>query len=57
MLPANLLDALECLKQDELLMAAIGEAAAKTFFDFKYGEWQQYLSQITPWEMDTYVNC
>ena len=45
-LPSNLFEALECLKQDGLLMAAIGDAAAKTFF-----------AQITPWEIATYVNC
>ncbi|MEM1311716.1 MAG: type III glutamate--ammonia ligase [Cyanobacteria bacterium P01_H01_bin.153] len=56
-LPANLFEALDCLKQDELLMAALGAAAAKTFFEFKYGEWEKYTSQITPWELDAYVNC
>ena len=57
LLPANLLEALECLKQDALLMDALGDAAAKTLFDFKYEEWRQYSAQITPWEMDQYVNC
>lgn len=57
LLPANLLEALECLKQDELLMDALGEGAAKTFFEFKYKEWDAYNAQITPWEMDYYVNC
>ncbi|MEM9007499.1 MAG: type III glutamate--ammonia ligase, partial [Cyanobacteria bacterium P01_F01_bin.86] len=57
LLPANLLDALEFLKQDSLLMGALGEAAAKTLFEFKYEEWRQYSAQITPWEMDQYVNC
>ena len=56
-LPANLLEALECLKQDTLLMSTLGEAAAKTLFEFKYEEWRQYNAQITPWEMDQYVNC
>ncbi|PSN17704.1 type III glutamate--ammonia ligase [filamentous cyanobacterium CCP5] len=56
-LPANLLDALEALKQDDLLMAALGEDAAKTFFEFKYEEWNQHNAQITPWEMSRYVNC
>ena len=56
-LPANLCEALECLKQDPLLMALLGKDAAKTFFEFKYEEWQQFTSQITPWEMATYVNC
>lgn len=56
-LPANLLDALEALKQDDLLMATLGEDAAKTFFEFKYDEWNQHSAQITPWEMSRYVNC
>ncbi|MGF1499449.1 MAG: type III glutamate--ammonia ligase [Elainellaceae cyanobacterium] len=56
-LPANLLEALDCLKQDDLLMATLGEGAAKTFFEFKHDEWQQYSQQITPWEMSHYVNC
>lgn len=56
-LPTNLFEALECLKQDELLMATLGELGAKTFFEFKYDEWSQYNAQITPWEMDQYVNC
>lgn len=57
LLPSNLLDALDCLKQDALLMDALGEAATKTFFEFKYDEWRQYHAQITPWEMSHYVNC
>ena len=56
-LPTNLLDALECLKRDNLLMATLGDLAAKTFFEFKYDEWNQHCAQITPWEMDQYVNC
>jgi glutamine synthetase len=56
-LPSNLLEALTCLQQDELLMDTLGEAAAKTFFEFKHREWSQHNSQVTPWEMTHYVNC
>ncbi len=56
-LPTNLFDALTCLKQDDLLMATLGDLATKFFFEFKYDEWSQYNAQITPWEMDQYVNC
>ncbi|MEB3357739.1 MAG: type III glutamate--ammonia ligase [Synechococcales bacterium] len=56
-LPATLLEALDCLEQDELLMETLGEAAAKTFFEFKHDEWRQYSGQITPWELKHYVNC
>lgn len=56
-LPANLLEALEALKSDALLMALLGDLAAKTYFEFKYGEWDAFQAGVTPWEMKQYVNC
>lgn len=56
-LPTNLLEALQYLKQDDLLMATLGETAAKTFLEFKHQEWDAYNAEITPWEMQRYINC
>jgi glutamate---methylamine ligase len=56
-LPTSLLEAIQCLEQDELLMATLGEMGAKTFLDFKYQEWDAYNSAVTPWEMQEYINC
>ncbi|MBD2257112.1 type III glutamate--ammonia ligase [Pseudanabaena sp. FACHB-2040] len=56
-LPSNLLEALEALKNDSLLMDVIGELATKTYFEFKYSEWDAFHAGITPWEMKQYVNC
>jgi glutamate---methylamine ligase len=56
MLPSSLLEALTCLQDDGLLMTILGDAA-KIFLDFKYQEWNQYSSAITPWEMEQYINC
>ena len=55
-LPTNLYEALEALKKSELLMATMGELGAKTFFEFKQKEWNEFCSQVTDWEMDQYIN-
>lgn len=56
-LPSNLLEALECLKADALLMDLLGNLATKTYFEFRYGEWDAFHAGITPWEMKQYINC
>ncbi|MGB3491639.1 MAG: type III glutamate--ammonia ligase [Elainellaceae cyanobacterium] len=56
-IPTNLLEALDALKADDLLMNLMGELATKTYFEFKYSEWNDFQSGITAWEMKQYVNC
>jgi glutamine synthetase type III len=56
-LPTNLLEALESLKADSLLMEVLGDLGAKTYFEFKYGEWDAFHAGITAWEMKQYINC
>ena len=55
-LPSNLHEAMEALKQNQLLMATMGELGAKTFLEFKQKEWSAFCSQVTDWEMDQYMN-
>lgn len=56
MLPSNLFEALQCFKQDALLMATLGQGA-KTLLDFRYQEWNTHNSQVTDWELEQYINC
>ena len=56
-LPTSLLEALQSLEQDALLMFTLGEQGAKTFFDFKYQEWNAHNAQVTAWELEHYINC
>jgi glutamate---methylamine ligase len=56
-LPTSLLEGLHCLEQDPLMMATLGELAAKIFLDFKYKEWDAYSMAVTPWELEQYINC
>jgi glutamine synthetase len=56
-LPTSLLEALQCLERDALLMSTLGEIGAKTYLDFKHQEWNTYNAQVTPWELEQYINC
>lgn len=56
-LPTSLLEALQCLEQDSLLMATLGEQGAKTYLDFKHQEWNTHNSEVTDWERSQYINC
>jgi glutamate---methylamine ligase len=55
-LPTSLLEALQYLKQDNLLMATLGDQAAKTYLDFKRQEWDAHNAEITAWELEQYIN-
>lgn len=55
--PTSLGEALRCLEQDPLLMAMLGEMGAKTYLDLKYRELDKHHAQVTPWEMEQYLNC
>ena len=54
LLPQSLAEALEELKQDELVQSSLGviydELAA-----LKEGEWREYHRQVTQWELDRYL--
>jgi glutamate---methylamine ligase len=55
-LPTSLLEALRYLEADDVLMAVLGEQAAKTFLGFKQQEWEAHNAEITDWEMGQYIN-
>ena len=58
-LPANLLDATRELEADEVLRAALGSTGDGDYVDYfiarKRREWQAAHEQITPWELDRYL--
>jgi glutamine synthetase len=58
-LPANLLDATRELERDDVLRAALGRGRGEDYVDYfvrvKRREWQQAHEQITPWEIDRYL--
>jgi glutamine synthetase type III len=55
-LPTSLFEALAALGQNELLLEMMSELGAKTFFEFKNKEWNDFCAQVTGWEIEQYVN-
>jgi glutamine synthetase len=58
-LPANLLDATRELERDEVLRAALGDCGSEDYVDYyvrvKQREWQEAHEQVTPWELERYL--
>jgi glutamine synthetase len=54
-LPGSLIEALGELERDEVLRQALGEHLYQSFMRAKKTEWDQYRTQVTPWEIDQYL--
>ena len=54
-LPGSLSEALDELEQDSVLQEALGATTYRRFVDIKRAEWQEYRRQVTPWEMERYL--
>ncbi len=58
-LPGNLLDATRELERDDTLRAALGDCGGEDYVDYyvrvKQREWQEAHEQVTPWELERYL--
>lgn len=54
-LPPTLFAALEELKKDEVIKAALGEHLLEHFIEAKEIEWDMFRTQVHPWERDQYM--
>ncbi|MDY0020408.1 MAG: type I glutamate--ammonia ligase [Anaerolineae bacterium] len=54
-LPGTLAEALEELEKDDVLLDALGDSIAETFMRAKWAEWEEYRIQVTPWELNRYL--
>jgi glutamine synthetase len=55
LLPATLGEALEALRRDDVVLAALGDQIAAWFIEAKAQEWAEYHRQVHPWELDQYL--
>jgi len=55
-LPQSLWEAIEELRNDEVIQSALGPIAGE-FIDLKEKEWQTYDGQVTQWEVDEYLTA
>jgi glutamine synthetase len=54
-LPHNLGEACDELEKDDVITEALGEHIATQFLAAKRLEWQEYITQVSPWELDNYL--
>lgn len=54
-LPGSLYEALEELKKDTVIQEALGQHVYRWFLRAKEHEWDEYRTQITPWELERYL--
>jgi len=53
-LPANLFEAIECAKKDELIKKVIGENVFDKYINLKLKEWESYQTTVSEWEIKHY---
>ncbi len=54
-LPYSLWQALEKMKESELVKETLGEPTFKKYIDAKTAEWDEYRLIVTPWELERYL--
>ena len=48
-------DAIQIMKQDELIKETLGLHAFSKYVTYKENEWDSYKNFITKWEIDNYL--
>lgn len=54
-LPTSLAEAIDVMEESELVASALGDHIFEWFLRNKRAEWDQYRSQVTPFELDRYL--
>jgi glutamine synthetase len=54
-LPSNLGGAIEALEADDVVMDALGEHVGEKFVEAKTQEFEDYLVEVSQWELDRYL--
>ncbi|MFN8469977.1 MAG: glutamine synthetase, partial [Caldilineaceae bacterium] len=55
MLPGDLGQAIDALKQDEIIQDALGEHVYERYVEAKLLEWNEYRLYVSRWELDRYL--
>jgi glutamine synthetase len=54
-LPGDLSEAIRTFEKDRFLQAALGSHISNHIIEAKHSEWQEYIGQVHPWELDRYL--
>jgi glutamine synthetase len=55
-LPMTLGEAIQRLDSDDIVKAALPEDMLRVFMHYKKDEWEKFLSAVTQWDVDTYLD-
>ena len=54
-LPKNLGEAIEEYRKDPFIREVLGDTIYKKFLEAKLSEWEDYIKQVSPWEVSRYL--
>ena len=54
-LPGNIIEAVNCLREDDVIRDVLGEHIYGNFVEAKKIEWDVYRTQVHEWELDQYL--
>ena len=54
-LPGTLIEAVECLKADDVICTALGEHVLDQYVEGKKKEWDAYRTHVSQWEINRYI--
>ena len=54
-LPNDLSEAIRAFQKDKFLQNALGSRISNHIIQAKRSEWQEYIGQVHPWELDRYL--
>jgi glutamine synthetase len=54
-LPHDLEEACDELEKNDVITAALGEHITENFLQAKRQEWREYITQVSPWELENYL--
>ena len=55
-LPLTLGEAIDRLDSDKVVKSALPEDMLRVFMHYKKDEWEKFLSAVTQWDVDTYLD-
>ena len=55
-LPLTLGEALDRLENDDVVRGALPDEMLRVFMHYKRDEWEKFLSAVTQWDVDTYLD-
>ena len=56
-LPMSLGEALEYLKNDEVVQRGMPGEMYRLYDEYKHDEYARFMSTVTDWDKDTYMEC